>query len=354
MKGTRYGTVEAVQAEAMRALKEIPEEDFQDSFRKWKKRWKKCVKVGVEYFEGDHIVTSEWSKITSLKKLIRDVYCQTSYDTQGSIKPTKTTTNQTTDHVFIQNICNSTTHLVHDWQENLARHDLTSKRTEGIRHWSHIHKIQTRKKYWYTTNWEIFHKHIICLLPLRSELSDEVANSISVEFSANASDKKWLFVSSMTFSSTLATLLFSLLSLSRRFGSYTLWMVKMVGVTVSLLNSSSLACSLLFFCVWLLPWVSKYAGLLRRLNCICVRILCSFICRIKNLLALKQLPHWSHVNGRLSEWVTFLWYENRDELLNVFGHRSHWNGLSPVCVRIWLISDRRTLNFFGHIEQGWA
>ena len=36
-----------------RGLRAVPQNTFQDTFQKWKKRWEWCIKSGGEYFEGD-------------------------------------------------------------------------------------------------------------------------------------------------------------------------------------------------------------------------------------------------------------------------------------------------------------
>jgi hypothetical protein len=36
-----------------RDLRAVPQNTFQDTFQKWKKRWERCIKSGREYFEGD-------------------------------------------------------------------------------------------------------------------------------------------------------------------------------------------------------------------------------------------------------------------------------------------------------------
>lgn len=70
MKGTRYRTVEAVQAEAARTLKKILEQDFQDCFRKWKKRWKKYIEYLCVGLDKNYVFK---------KKIIVELYFQTSY-----------------------------------------------------------------------------------------------------------------------------------------------------------------------------------------------------------------------------------------------------------------------------------
>jgi len=40
---------------SLEELRSIPEEQFQRTFRKWQERWKKCVDVKEEYFEGNEV-----------------------------------------------------------------------------------------------------------------------------------------------------------------------------------------------------------------------------------------------------------------------------------------------------------
>ena len=51
LKGTRFGTIEAIQTAVTKALNEVPVDAFQDAYRAWKSRWQKCVDAQGEYFE---------------------------------------------------------------------------------------------------------------------------------------------------------------------------------------------------------------------------------------------------------------------------------------------------------------
>ena len=51
----RFDTIEVIQAESKKALKAIPEIEFNNCFDDWKKRWHKCIISGRDYFEGDEI-----------------------------------------------------------------------------------------------------------------------------------------------------------------------------------------------------------------------------------------------------------------------------------------------------------
>ena len=52
---TGSDTIEEVQAKSKKALKAIPENEFNKCFDDWKKRWHKCIISGGDYFEGDEI-----------------------------------------------------------------------------------------------------------------------------------------------------------------------------------------------------------------------------------------------------------------------------------------------------------
>ena len=55
LRGHRFDTVEEIQADSKKALKAIPEIEFNKCFDDWKKRWHKCIISGGDYFEGDEI-----------------------------------------------------------------------------------------------------------------------------------------------------------------------------------------------------------------------------------------------------------------------------------------------------------
>jgi len=52
LKGRRFQTVKEIEENSIRDLRAIPQNTFQDAFQNWKKRWKRCIKSGGEYFEG--------------------------------------------------------------------------------------------------------------------------------------------------------------------------------------------------------------------------------------------------------------------------------------------------------------
>lgn len=51
LKGTRFGTIQAIQTAVTNVLNEVPVDAFQDAYRAWKSRWQKCVDAQGEYFE---------------------------------------------------------------------------------------------------------------------------------------------------------------------------------------------------------------------------------------------------------------------------------------------------------------
>jgi transposase len=55
LRGHRFDSIEEIQAESEKALKTIPEIDFNNCFEDWKKRWHRCIVSEGDYFEGDEI-----------------------------------------------------------------------------------------------------------------------------------------------------------------------------------------------------------------------------------------------------------------------------------------------------------
>jgi hypothetical protein len=53
LKERRFDTTEEIQAESQRVLDTLKENDLQDAFQKWRRRWDRCLHAGVNYFEGD-------------------------------------------------------------------------------------------------------------------------------------------------------------------------------------------------------------------------------------------------------------------------------------------------------------
>ena len=59
LRGHRFDMIEEIQAESKKALKAIPEIEFNKCFHDWKKRWHKSIISGGDYFEGDEIDSYE-------------------------------------------------------------------------------------------------------------------------------------------------------------------------------------------------------------------------------------------------------------------------------------------------------
>ena len=54
MKGRRFATIEEMNTELLRELKDIPKSAYQKCFKNWKKRWHKCIISEGYYFEGEN------------------------------------------------------------------------------------------------------------------------------------------------------------------------------------------------------------------------------------------------------------------------------------------------------------
>jgi hypothetical protein len=53
LTGRRFDTIEDIQAESKRVLDSVTEKDFQEAFRKWRRRCDRCLYAGGNYFEVD-------------------------------------------------------------------------------------------------------------------------------------------------------------------------------------------------------------------------------------------------------------------------------------------------------------
>jgi hypothetical protein len=52
LKGRRFDTTEVIKAESQRVLDTLTEMDFQEAFKKLRRRWDRCLHAGGNYFEG--------------------------------------------------------------------------------------------------------------------------------------------------------------------------------------------------------------------------------------------------------------------------------------------------------------
>jgi hypothetical protein len=42
-----------IEAETQAMLSTLAEHDFQDAFKKWQRRWERCIRAEGDYFKGD-------------------------------------------------------------------------------------------------------------------------------------------------------------------------------------------------------------------------------------------------------------------------------------------------------------
>jgi len=52
LKGRRFPTLEEIQAESQAVLNILRENDFQECFKNWQRRWDRCQASEGDYFEG--------------------------------------------------------------------------------------------------------------------------------------------------------------------------------------------------------------------------------------------------------------------------------------------------------------
>jgi hypothetical protein len=53
LKGRHFDTTEVMEAESQVVLNTLTEHFFQDAFKKWQKRWERCIRAEGDNFEGD-------------------------------------------------------------------------------------------------------------------------------------------------------------------------------------------------------------------------------------------------------------------------------------------------------------
>jgi len=54
LKGMHFDDIGDIRSNTMAALKDIPQNQFQNCFEGWTRRWHRCIASQGEYFEGDH------------------------------------------------------------------------------------------------------------------------------------------------------------------------------------------------------------------------------------------------------------------------------------------------------------
>ena len=54
LKGRHFDDIDDISSNTTAALKAIPQNQFQNCFEEWTRRWHRCIVSQGEYFEGDH------------------------------------------------------------------------------------------------------------------------------------------------------------------------------------------------------------------------------------------------------------------------------------------------------------
>jgi transposase len=54
LKGRHFDDIDDIRSNTTAALKAIPQNQFQNCFEGWTRRWHRCIASQGEYFEGDH------------------------------------------------------------------------------------------------------------------------------------------------------------------------------------------------------------------------------------------------------------------------------------------------------------
>ena len=55
LKGRHFDDIDDIRSNTTAALKDIPQNQFQNCFEGWTRRWHRCIASKGECFEGDHI-----------------------------------------------------------------------------------------------------------------------------------------------------------------------------------------------------------------------------------------------------------------------------------------------------------
>jgi len=59
VKGHHFESTEDIQRSVTQASNDIKQAVFQECYKEWQHRWKRCVQAQGIHFEGDHIVVDE-------------------------------------------------------------------------------------------------------------------------------------------------------------------------------------------------------------------------------------------------------------------------------------------------------
>jgi len=60
LKGRHFDGIDDIRSNTMAALKAIPQNQFQNCFEEWTRRWHRRIASQGEYFEGDHGGIQQW------------------------------------------------------------------------------------------------------------------------------------------------------------------------------------------------------------------------------------------------------------------------------------------------------
>ena len=60
LKGRIFQTLEEIQAESQAVLNTLRENDFQECFKNWQRRWDRCQASEGDYFKGDAGPEAYW------------------------------------------------------------------------------------------------------------------------------------------------------------------------------------------------------------------------------------------------------------------------------------------------------
>jgi len=54
MKARHFDNTDGIRSNMTAALRPLPQNQFQNRFEEWTRRWHRCIASQGEYFEGDH------------------------------------------------------------------------------------------------------------------------------------------------------------------------------------------------------------------------------------------------------------------------------------------------------------
>jgi hypothetical protein len=60
LQGRHFDDIDDIWSNTTAPLKAIPQNQFQNCFEVWTKRWHQCMASQGEYFEGDHDGFQQW------------------------------------------------------------------------------------------------------------------------------------------------------------------------------------------------------------------------------------------------------------------------------------------------------